>query len=286
MLGKRLLTAAVLIPLIVWTVLVLPTRMFAAVFAVVVVMGAWEWAGLIGIASPSRRLMYVVVVTAALVGSLWLMSFPAGIYVILTAAALWWILALFLIKQFSVELQAAMGRSERSGLRYFRSKWLLGVVGSLVLVSPWFSMVLIHGMAPSGGPLVLMLLVLIWGADSGAYFAGRSWGKTRLAPSVSPGKTWEGVYGALVISAAVAVAGGFWLELGWAMQVTLVLLSFLTVLFSIVGDLFESAIKRLAGVKDSGQLLPGHGGVLDRIDSLTAAAPVFALGLLTQGMIL
>lgn len=286
MLRDRLLTAAVLIPLIVWSVLALPTRQFAAVYALMVVIGAWEWAGLMGIVSRSGRILYVVLVTATLIGSVWLTGFPPGIYSILVAAAIWWVVALLLIGRFGAEPETVTEHPVRFGLQHFHPTWLLGILGILVLVPPWLSMVLIHGRAPAGGALVLMLLVLIWGADSGAYFAGRAWGKNRLAPLVSPGKTWEGVYGALAIAAVVAVSGGFWLGLDWRTGVTLVLLSFLTVLFSIIGDLFESAIKRLAGVKDSGQLIPGHGGMLDRIDSITAAAPVFALGLLTQGMIL
>lgn len=286
MLRDRLLTAAVLIPFIVWTVLVLPTRLFAAVYAFVVVLGAWEWAGLMGIFSRYGRVGYVVLLTTILVACVWLISFPAGMYLVLVVSAVWWIVALFLIRQFGAESGADATNSMQPGLRHFHPKWLLGILGILVLVPPWLSLIVIHGSALSGGPLVLMFLVLIWGADSGAYFAGRQWGKSRLAPLVSPGKTWEGVYGALAIAALVSIASGFWLELEWQMQVTLVLLSFVTVLFSIVGDLFESMVKRLAGVKDSGQLIPGHGGVLDRIDSITAAAPVFALGLLTQGMIL
>jgi phosphatidate cytidylyltransferase len=121
-------------------------------------------------------------------------------------------------------------------------------------------------------------LILIWVADSGAYFVGRQWGKNKLAPRVSPGKTIEGLLGALAGGLIWGYAGMVWFEpkSGWLF----VALCFVTVLFSVLGDLVESLFKRNAGVKDSGQLLPGHGGVLDRLDSLTSAAPVFVLGLM------
>jgi phosphatidate cytidylyltransferase len=152
------------------------------------------------------------------------------------------------------------------------------VSGLLVLIPAWAGLVWIHQL--SRGPyLVLFLLVLIWIADSGAYFAGRRWGRRKLAPLVSPGKTREGAYGAL---AGGLLWGGVLAALygvSVPQQGCLVLLCLLTVVASIVGDLYESLSKRERGVKDSGSLLPGHGGILDRIDSLTAAAPVFALGL-------
>jgi phosphatidate cytidylyltransferase len=132
-----------------------------------------------------------------------------------------------------------------------------------------------------GAGYVLFLLIMIAAADTGAYFSGRLWGRHKLAPQISPGKTWEGVLGAIAATLVIALSGALWFQvepLYWMMFVGICLL---TVLFSIIGDLFESMIKRQKGVKDSGNLLPGHGGVLDRIDSLTAAAPLFLLGLQT-----
>ena len=129
-----------------------------------------------------------------------------------------------------------------------------------------------------GAGYVLFLLFLIWIADSGAYFTGRRWGQRKLALSISPGKTWEGVWGASLAALVFAMLGAVVLEVRMPWP-GFVILSMVTVGFSIAGDLFESMLKRQRGLKDSGSLLPGHGGVLDRVDSLTAAVPVFLLGL-------
>jgi phosphatidate cytidylyltransferase len=146
----------------------------------------------------------------------------------------------------------------------------------VILVALWVALMGLRG--DFGPGYVLFLLLLIWVADIGAYFAGRHWGQRKLAPVISPGKTWEGVWGATAAALAFALLGAAVLGIGtrwpWFVAICMV-----TVGFSIIGDLFESMIKRQRGVKDSGSLLPGHGGVLDRIDSLTAAAPVFLLGL-------
>jgi phosphatidate cytidylyltransferase len=135
---------------------------------------------------------------------------------------------------------------------------------------------------PNGQYWVLFTLLLVWGADIGAYFAGHRFGHTRLAPAVSPGKTWEGVIGGFALSAIVAVAGSAWFALPLYAFVPLCLAA---VGFSIVGDLTESLLKRFAGVKDSGTLFPGHGGVMDRIDSVTGAAPVLFFGLTILGVV-
>jgi phosphatidate cytidylyltransferase len=119
-------------------------------------------------------------------------------------------------------------------------------------------------------------MVLVWGADIGAYFSGKAFGKKKLAPRVSPGKSWEGLYGGLAASLAITLVVG--LQQGWSTLSVLLALAgaALVVLISVVGDLTESMFKRQSGIKDSSNLLPGHGGVLDRIDSLTAAIPLFA----------
>src|SRR5207302_1283767 len=128
-----------------------------------------------------------------------------------------------------------------------------------------------------------ILLILIWAADTGAYFAGRAFGKHKLLPNVSPGKTWEGFFGAMLMTVIVMGFVVYFLNIPPNNWVPLFLLGFVTVIFSILGDLFESMLKRQAGIKDSGKILPGHGGILDRIDSLTSAAPIFALGVIMLG---
>ena len=135
---------------------------------------------------------------------------------------------------------------------------------------------------PQGAQWVLFVFALVWMADIGAFFFGRRFGRVRLAPEVSPGKTWEGVLGGIAVSSLVAVAGSAWFHVSWPIFVPLCLAA---VGFSIIGDLTESLLKRFAGVKDSGSVFPGHGGVMDRIDSLTGAAPVLLLGLTLLGVV-
>ena len=156
----------------------------------------------------------------------------------------------------------------------------------LVLVPAWLSLVLLHDQGSAEGRrLVMLLLVLIWAADIAAYFTGKRWGKTALANRISPGKTWQGAYGGIVASMAIAL--GFTLVSNMQQYeiITLILLGLITVPVSIIGDLFESLMKRAANLKDSGSLLPGHGGILDRIDSLTAAGPVFLAGVWLSGLL-
>jgi phosphatidate cytidylyltransferase len=182
---------------------------------------------------------------------------------VLGIAVLWWIVALVWVVRFA-------GRV--SGLS-------AGLAGVLVLVPAWLALVQLHEISRQ---LVLLLILLVVAADVGAYFGGRTFGKHKLAPTVSPGKTWEGVAGGLVAALLMATAGVYWLNLNAWPFLGLVAA---VVFASIVGDLTESMFKRHAGLKDSGSLLPGHGGVMDRVDSVTAAAPFFLLGLERLGLI-
>lgn len=156
------------------------------------------------------------------------------------------------------------------------------VIGLLILLPAWQGLVLIKAM-PLGNWLIMAVMVLVWGADIGAYFSGRKFGKRKLAPKVSPGKSWEGVYGGLLLSLIITAVVG--LVRGWSVSEIVAALfgAAMIVLVSVVGDLTESMFKRQSGIKDSSNLLPGHGGVLDRIDSLTAAVPLFAVLLWIAG---
>lgn len=271
MLKQRLLTAAILIPLVVWGVLALPNTVFAVLLAVIVIAGFWEWASLMGIAEPLDRLMYILVA----IPFMWFGgTLPAGMLVGATVGAVWWLVAIAWMLRFNVR-PAVVPPSLITG----------GGAGMLTLVPAWMALVVLHGSESYGPRYVLFLMVLIWLADTGAYFAGRLWGSRKLAANISPGKTWEGVWGALAMTMVMGLAGGRLLEVDPVMLPAFVSLCVITVAFSIAGDLLESMFKRRAGVKDSGKLLPGHGGVLDRIDSLTAAAPVFLTGLLLLGML-
>jgi phosphatidate cytidylyltransferase len=161
------------------------------------------------------------------------------------------------------------------------SSWSAALAGVFALVPAWLALIRLRLDFLRGAEWVLFTLILVWVADIGAFFVGRRFGRTRLAPNVSPGKTWEGVMGGMIASAIVAVLGSHWFMVSVERFVPLCLA---VVAFSIVGDLTESLLKRFAGVKDSGSLFPGHGGVMDRIDSVTAAAPILFFGLVTLGV--
>ena len=274
MLKQRLITAAILIPLVIWSIFGLPTLGLALLLALVVLAGAWEWGRLIQLQTVSARLVYVGVI------ALLMLALAFGIHrenvwivAILFVAGLWWLVAIAWVARYRGQQRSAP------------ENVLMGaLIGGVVLVPGWVALSLVHGHMNHGPTFMLFFMILIWAADSGAYFVGRKWGRNKLLPLVSPGKTLEGVAGAVVAGALMAVVGSWILGLTPLQGLGFVLICVATVLFSIVGDLLESLFKRRVGVKDSGVLLPGHGGVLDRIDSMTAAAPVFALGLMVFGL--
>lgn len=261
MLKQRILTALVLIPLFVLLLFKLPPIPFACFTGLAVFWSAWEWSRLMGVTRVSRRIVYPIIILLSAVAGLWIV-----IPHLLFATFVWWLFAALLVVLYP------KGRNA-----WGKSVFVRGIMGVLVLVPCWIAINYLRH-APFGIYTLLYLFVLIWGADSGAYFAGKKWGKTKLAPAVSPGKSWQGLVGALATSLVITLIALCLLHFPVAMWPAILLLAWVTVLFSILGDLFESMLKRIENMKDSGQLLPGHGGMLDRIDSLTAAAPVFALG--------
>jgi len=294
MLRLRVLTALVLAPLVVWGVIALPEIWYAAGLAAAMCIGAWEWGRLCGLDRPWARAGYVLFILAcmALAGASVSLE-DWALPVLLGLAVLWWLLAVRLVARYrgADEAPAGMpdGRGSESMHGPMRGRLSGAMVGIVVLVAPWtalvaLGMVSLPGSERLGRYLVLFLLLLMWVADSGAYFAGRCWGRHKLAPRVSPGKTWEGVWGALAGTVILAVLAAPVFDMTPRYVILFALLCLVTVAFSILGDLIESLFKRQAGVKDSSHLLPGHGGMLDRIDSLTAAAPVFMLGMLALGL--
>lgn len=279
MLKQRVITALILGPFIIWSVLTFSHAALAIEMGIILVLAAWEWAKLSGIQNQFGRVGYGIFVAGTLLLSAWLMhAHTVQLEVILYAAAVWWCLALLLI--------ILANRTKVSAVASFSNLAILGnlLFGVVVLFGAFVSIVGVHRFEEYGARYILLLLILIWAADSSAYFAGKAFGKHKLAANVSPGKTWEGVAGGVLATAIVAYIISVYLQLENPFNFYFVTIAIITVGFSIVGDLIESLFKRRAGVKDSSQLLPGHGGVLDRIDSLLSAAPLFLLGLLMVGI--
>ncbi|MFP4137600.1 MAG: phosphatidate cytidylyltransferase [Halomonas sp.] len=260
MLRQRIITAAWLAPLMLAGLFGLSGGAFALFTAAIVLLGGWEWTNLAGVTGRGRRL--------ALVGCLALaMALLWASGSLLAAWPLWLGLA-----GWGVNLHWVTRYPGRTAQWAAPARRL--AMGLWVLLPAWVGLNVLRDF---GGLWLLYVLLLVWSADIGAYFAGRAFGRHKLAPAVSPGKSWEGVAGGL--AATLLLALGFALGLGLgALNVALLMLTTLAVtLVSVLGDLLESMLKRHRGIKDSSALLPGHGGVLDRIDSLTAALPLFAL---------
>ncbi|HEY4749618.1 MAG TPA: phosphatidate cytidylyltransferase [Steroidobacteraceae bacterium] len=265
-LRKRIVTAAVgalgFLAILFW----LPAWATVSALTVLALGGAWEWSSFMLLTAPAGRLVYVALVAALLWAAWRFAATPEALDALLLLAVLWWLVALAWIV-FAPRRVA---------------RWSAAAAGILALVPCWLALVRLRLLLPQGAQWVLFALLLVWFADIGAFFAGRRYGRVRLAPEVSPGKTWEGVLGGVLLSALVAVGGSMWFRVPLAAFLPLCLAA---VGFSIVGDLTESLLKRFAGMKDSGSLFPGHGGVMDRIDSLTGAAPVLLLGLTLLGVV-
>jgi phosphatidate cytidylyltransferase len=274
MLRKRIITALVLAAVVVSAVAFLSVPWLAFFFAAVAMIAAWEWSNLAGFQSYLGRGLYVCL-HAVLVFATYLHCKLGGepvlenIQALLGVACLWWAIALLWVKTYPA-----------SG-SLWGTRTMLSLMGVLVLVPAWLAVVFMRSY-PGGGLLLLFMVIVVAGADIGAYFSGKRWGRRKLAVAVSPGKSWEGFWGGVAACAALAVLVYVAVpsQLGIVATLAVVLSSSLA---SVLGDLLESMVKRHRGVKDSGKILPGHGGLLDRIDGHTAAAPVFALGLILAG---
>lgn len=272
MLKQRVITGALLAAAAIAAIVWLPPRVLIALLAAATLLACWEWADLSALTKPAARLLYCAVSACAMIGLLeftqLLDALPNArrLRFVLGCAALWWCLAWLWVKTFP------------NSATWWGSVWVRLLMGWLALLPAWLSCAYLR-LQIDGEWKVLFLLALVAAADIGAYFSGTQFGKHKLAPAVSPGKSWEGFYGGLLASVVVAflVWRLFWEQLP---LLALLLIAALTMFASVLGDLLESMLKRYRGVKDSGSILPGHGGVLDRFDSISAAAPIFALGLL------
>lgn len=267
MLRQRIITALIIAPIAIACVFLLPPAWFAVFVGAVLTVGAWEWANLAGF-DGIQRYFYSVAIAALLAASIYLPPLA-----VLLAGAIWWLVAFVLVIRYPKSSNLWSPRIIRA---------LLGVV----IMVPGFVGLYEIKKLPDASFLIVLLFLLIWGADIGAYFSGRAFGKRKLAPDVSPGKSWAGLYGGVASAMVIAVAMMLWYgapNLATPAGLVFLLCCALIVLVSVLGDLAESMFKRYRGIKDSSNLLPGHGGVLDRIDSLLSAGPLFALLLLVYG---
>ncbi len=263
MLKQRIITGVILGFSFIAAIYYANPEIMAIALAGMILIGAWEWTKLIGIKMPLIRLLYC----ALLAVFIWLawhaLAVDTNWIHLLVASAIWWLLALLWISLYPLGSEINVS-----------NQIVKSFAGILVLLPCWLGMVKLHLVGPSW---LLFIMLFVWVADSGAYFAGRQYGKRKLAPKVSPGKSWEGVLGAVIVCSLYAVIGLYWLDIKSEHVFTFLLVCALLVPVSVIGDLFESMIKRHSGYKDSGNILPGHGGILDRIDSWTAAVPLFVL---------
>ncbi|MGR9012496.1 MAG: phosphatidate cytidylyltransferase [Gammaproteobacteria bacterium] len=283
MLLQRIITALILVPLVVLAVFQLPSEYFSLLVGLITLLAAWEWANLVGLNSLCKRGLFLL---ALILPMIWLhywtqfleltaqvldwpdvRNFSGALEWLVVAPVLFWILSMILIRNTPANILKLEMRVSYKAL-----------IGWFVLLAMW--MFLTRLRAFYDAELTLYFLILIWSADIAAYFVGKKYGKTKLAPEISPGKTVQGMFGALFAGAVCAVVLSLIYGFPWMVASDFILLSVLTVLISIYGDLFFSVVKRQRGVKDTGSLLPGHGGILDRIDSLIAAIPFFYAGII------
>jgi|TARA_B110000211_G_scaffold68462_1_gene79103 phosphatidate cytidylyltransferase len=281
LLKQRIITALILAPAAISAIFYLSLINFAAVMLVVMAIGAWEWGPLMGCANKRYRIAFVSV-TSILIATLWyflpldtLWDAPKHLVdeanIVLWLAVAWWLLSAgltFLYPRFS-----KFWSSHRS---------VRGLFGWLTLVPTWLAFMALRSSDYQvdpyhGAQLLMFLFLMVWSADVGAYFVGKSIGKHKLLPNVSPGKTLEGFLGGVIFACVMVVIAGYFIDWTMAQYRIVIPVTILITTISVLGDLNESMFKRQAGVKDSGTILPGHGGILDRIDSLTATAPIYAL---------
>lgn len=271
MLYQRILTAIPLAAFVFWMIFFQPTSVFFYFVLFIVIISAYEWAKLSGVSNYLARLLFAVVITAITWG---LNQYAAGFandYTtwLIYAAVLWW---------FSITYYLKLAKPKAPDSALKADKLFIAFV---VLPAAALAMQQIHalqGVDGQGPKWLFYALSLVWVADIGAYFSGKKFGKNKLAANISPGKTKEGLLGAVIATSVYTLLASYYFELNTERAALLVLLSIILTFISVSGDLYISLLKREAGVKDSGNILPGHGGMLDRIDSVLAAMPVFIVG--------
>ncbi|EGU42894.1 phosphatidate cytidylyltransferase [Vibrio ichthyoenteri ATCC 700023] len=273
---QRIITALILAPLVILAIFKLSLPLFIALIAMVTLIGFWEWTQFVEAKSRVVALIPSVVVTAASFmfipsDAFSLNALNSSHYAILAFGAAWWVVSSGLAITYPRSAQCWQG-----------SKLLRHLFGLLTLLPFLWSIVILRAQGIMidpyhGAKLVLYVCFIVWAADSGAYFAGKSMGKRKMAPHVSPNKTIEGLIGGVLTALLVGWGTAQWFDIEFSSAGAFIVITLVTVVISVLGDLVESMFKRVSGIKDSSNIIPGHGGVLDRIDSLTAAFPVFAL---------
>ena len=283
MLVKRIITALALAPIIILALFYLSDNQFALFWGAFILLAAWEWTNLAGVNRLIGKLVFISLLVITMTGVMYwttILEYLAawtdnvGIYQysgildwFVIGPVLWWLLAMVLIRNTA---GALLKMKIKTGYKM--------LLGWFILISAWMFLARLRMLYPI--EIVLYFLLLIWAADIAAFFAGKKFGLTKLAPEISPGKTVAGMYGAIISALVCGLCLSLYYSFSWIITIDFVILSMFTVLTSIYGDLFISLFKRIRGVKDSGTLLPGHGGFLDRMDSMIAATPVFYLGIL------
>ena len=273
---QRIITALILAPLVILGIFKLPLIGFIVALTAITLLGFWEWTQFTESNSCIAALVPAVVVTG--LSFLFISPDSASLnqlatphYTVLALGFAWWIIASGM----------AITYPKTTNL-WQNSKALRHVFGFLTLIPFLWSVIILRASDISvdpyhGAKLVLYVCFLVWAADSGAYFAGKSMGKRKMAPHVSPNKTIEGLIGGIIAALIVGWLFAGWFDIQFTSSIHMVIITLITVVISVLGDLVESMFKRVSGIKDSSNIIPGHGGILDRIDSLTAAFPVFAL---------
>lgn len=276
MLKQRIVTSLILTPLVIWFVFGISDLYFALFITLLVGLSSWEWGHLSGIEDSISKGFYTVVSLIVFVLLVWYFDISTkDFYILMAISIVWWLYRMVCILIYKTPENITQSK----GLNV-----VTAVTSIVALIIPLYSIVYLRNEYNFQGYL-FYLLMIIWSADVFAYFSGKYLGKKKLAPHVSPGKTWEGVYGAFVGTSIGSLIGIF--SFGFNLQEGLMFfgLTVIVVSISIFGDLSESLYKRQNAIKDSGNLLPGHGGMLDRVDSLVAAAPFYIVGLLLLGVL-
>ena len=272
----RLLAALIMAPIAILSVLFVPTPVLAALAALLFLTALWEWLKLAEVDDTLARTILLLCNVAVMAALVWGSRSAQGgsfalLQLVVVVGVAWWLLAMLWMKHYH------FASDHDSNARAFKL-----LAGTLAVVPAWCALGLIHASQPNGHQWLLLALLLVWSADTGAYFAGRHFGgkffARKLAPRISPNKTIEGLLGGLLLALAVAIAGALLIGARVEQLPAIGVVALATVLFSVVAVSLEKLLKRHVGAKDSGDLIPGHGGVLDRVDSVLAALPVFALG--------